>query len=354
MDVQAVTSDEIFQEWLRNADGKRLKKYFEKKKVDFKREHVSAVETVYDVSKFIVIYFRKKTPEAFAKGEDGKVETVTADKLGKYRFYDFQGKRVDFDQWKEDTSVPSLASIRRVDCQKCHGAGTIGCEKCGRSGRIKCDKCSGTGKTSCSSCKGTGSITIELDVYDANNKKRKIQKTIPCPKCGHTGSDVCSKCGGGRSVLCRNCDGGSNICKDCKGFGVYYQFKYEAVPFLSQRQSAMVFYKRDVEKFIDKKEVEQLLNSRNTSGLTLNNIEDLTQGRLVPQLNYWTPDADKICNEAKKEFKKLLKTREVEQNQKIMVFPALQLRCKSTKGKSFELFGIGSSGNFVVLSDGFK
>jgi len=354
LEVQAITSDELFQQWLRSADDKRLKKFFEKKRVDFRREHVSAVETVYNVSKFIVIYFQKKIPEAVATGAGGKVETVTANKLEKYKFYDFQGERVDYDQWKEDISVPFLSSIRRVECQKCHGSGTHKCEKCGGSGRVQCDKCDGTGKNSCSSCKGKAEITIELDVYDSNNKKTKVEKSIPCAKCGHTGSDVCSKCGGGRSVLCRNCDGGTNTCKDCKGFGVYYQFKYEAVPFKTQRKSAMVFYKRDVEKFIDKDDVEQLLNSRETSGLSLYNIEELSQGRLEPQLNYWTKDADKICNEARKEFKKLLKNREVEQNQKIMVFPALQLRCKSVKGKSFEIFGIGNANNFVVITDGFK
>ena len=179
MEVQAVTSDEIFQHWLRNADGKTLKKYFEKKKVDFKREHVSAVETVYNVDKFMVIYFQKKVPEGFAAGESGKVETVTADKLEKYRFYDFKGKRVDFDTWKGDKSVPSLASIRRVDCQKCHGSGTHRCEKCGGSGRIKCDKCEGTGKATCSTCKGKAAVTIELDVYDAENKKTKVQRNVP-------------------------------------------------------------------------------------------------------------------------------------------------------------------------------
>lgn len=354
MEVQAITSDEIFQEWLRKAEDKTLKKYFEKKKVDFRREHVSAVETVYSVSKFIVIYFQKKIPEAFATGTSGKVETVTADKLHKYKFYDFQGKRVDYDQWKGDISVPFLTSIRRIDCQKCHGSGTHNCERCGGSGRVKCDKCDGTGKISCSSCKGKGAVTIDIDVFDANNKKTKVEKTIPCEKCAHTGDAVCSKCGGGRSVLCRKCDGGTNTCRDCKGFGVYYQFRYEAVPFLSQRASAMVFYKRDVEKFINKNDVKQLLNSRETSGLSMYNIEDLTQAKLVPQLNYWTPEADKICNEAKKEFKKLLKNGEVEQNQKIMIFPALQLRCRSVKGKSFEIFGIGNTSNFAILTDGFK
>ncbi len=175
LEVQAITSDEIFQEWLKKADGKTLKKFFEKKKVDFRREHVSAVETVYSVSKFIVVYFQKKIPEAFVAGADGKVETVTADKLHKYKFYDFKGKKVDFDQWKGDTSVPFLASIRRVDCQKCHGSGTHNCDKCSGSGRVKCDKCDGSGKRSCSSCRGKGVVIIDLDVYDVNNKKTKTR-----------------------------------------------------------------------------------------------------------------------------------------------------------------------------------
>ncbi|MHA1244242.1 MAG: hypothetical protein ACTSP7_06660 [Candidatus Heimdallarchaeota archaeon] len=308
MEVQAVTSDEIFQQWLENAGGKTLKKYFEKKNVDFRREHVSAVETVYNVSKFMVIYYQKKVPDAHADKESGKVETVTADKLERYRFYDFKGQRVDFDKWKGDTNVPSYTSIRRVDCQKCQGSGTYRCEKCNGSAKIKCDKCDGTGKNTCSACKGRNVLSIELDVFDADNKKTKVQRNIPCPRCGHTGEDVCSKCGGGGFVLCRNCDGGTTTCKECKGHGVFYQFKYEPVPFITQRKSAMVFYKKDVEKFIDKRDVEQLLNSRETSGISLYNVDDLNQSKLVPLLNYWTPDADKVCNNARKEFKKLLVT----------------------------------------------
>ncbi|NHJ05298.1 MAG: hypothetical protein EAX90_10770 [Candidatus Heimdallarchaeota archaeon] len=355
VEVQAVSSDEIFQEWLRTADGKSLKKYFEKKNVDFKREHVSAVETVYDVSKFIVIYFEKQVPEILAAGSEAKVQTITADKLDNYKFYDFKDKRVDYDQWKEkSTEVPTFASIRKVECQKCHGTGTQRCEVCGGTSRVKCDKCDGTGKKTCSTCKGTAGLKVEIEVYNAENKKTKIERTIPCTKCAHTGAETCSKCGGGRSLLCRNCEGGTIVCKECKGFGIFYQFKYEPIPFRTQRKSAMVFYKKDVEKFIDKREVEQLLNSRDTSGITLFNVEDLVQSKLVPQLNYWTQEADKICNDAKKEFKNLLKRREVKSNQKIMVYPALQLRCKSVKGKNFELFGIGNSSNFVILSDGFK
>jgi hypothetical protein len=354
MEVQAVTSDEIFQHWLQNADGKTLKKYFEKKNVDFRREHISAVETVYNVYKFMVIYYQKKVPDAYATKESGKVETVTADKLERYRFYDFKGQRVDFDKWKGEINVPSLASIRRVDCQKCHGTGTHRCENCSGSGKIKCDKCEGTGKNTCSACKGKNVLTIDLEVYDANNKKTNVQRNIPCPRCGHTGNDVCSKCDGGKSLVCRNCDGGTTKCKDCKGYGVFYQFKYEPVPFITQRKSSMVFYKKDVEKFIDKRDVEELLNSRETSGIVLYNADELTQSKLVPQLNYWTPDADKVCNDAKKEFKNFLKNQEVESNQKIMVFPALQLRCRSVKGKNFEIFGIGNASNFVVLTDGFK
>ena len=165
VEVQAVSSDEIFQEWLRTANGKTLKKYFEKKKVDFKREHVSAVETVYDVSKFIVIYFMKKVPETFIAGKEGKVVTITADKLDNYKFYDFKDKRVDYDRWKDDSLVPTLTSIRKLECQVCHGTGRTRCEKCGGSSRIKCDKCDGTGKITCSRCKGKAGLKITYSGY---------------------------------------------------------------------------------------------------------------------------------------------------------------------------------------------
>ncbi|MBN1330248.1 MAG: hypothetical protein JXA54_12310 [Candidatus Heimdallarchaeota archaeon] len=353
--VKAVSSDEIFQEWVSKANINTLKKFYERKKVEFKRDHVSAVESVYNVSKFIVIYFEKKIPETFSTSTETKIEKTTVDGLEKYKFYDFKNKRVDYDQWKEKiTSVPSLSSLQSSDCPKCNGFGKTKCETCGGSVTIKCDKCEGNGKIACGTCKGTKTLTTTIDVYDAENKKTKTDIRIPCPYCSHTGTITCTKCNGARIIYCRNCNGGANTCKVCKGYGVLYSFKYEPVPFIMTKKRAMVFYKKDVEKFIDKKEVEQLLNAQEIEGIAIYNPDELNQTKLLPELNYWTPEADKICSEAKKVYKDLMKSNQIRANQKIMVFPALQLRCKSVKGKNFEIFGVGTSGSFVVLDDGFQ
>ncbi|HUT81914.1 MAG TPA: hypothetical protein VMZ29_11980 [Candidatus Bathyarchaeia archaeon] len=353
--VKAISSDEVFQEWVSKADINTLKKFYERKKVDFKRDHVSAVETVYNVSKFIVIYFEKKIPDTFTGNTEVKVEKTTVDELDRYKFYDFKNRRVDFDQWKEKSiSVPTISSLQSSDCPKCYGTGKTKCETCGGTVTIKCDKCDGSGRIGCSSCKGNRTLITSIDVYDAENKKTKTEIKIPCPQCSHTGTITCTKCNGAKIIYCRNCTGGANTCKVCKGYGIIYNFKYEPVPFITSKKRAMVFYKKDVEKFIDKKEVEQLLNSREIEGIAIQNPDELTQTRLLPELNYWTAEADKICNEARKTYKDLMKSKQIQTNQKIMVFPALQLRCRSVKGKNFEVFGIGTSESFVVLDDGFK
>jgi hypothetical protein len=111
---------------------------------------------------------------------------------------------------------------------------------------------------------------------------------------------------------------------------------------------------QQVEKFIDKKSVEGMLNDKDIQGIIITNPDDLKEEKLKPQLNYWTKDLDQICNDAKKDYKTFLKAGTVKKDAKIMVFPALQLDCKSVSGSQFEVFGIGVSGNFIVLDSKFK
>jgi len=91
--VKAVTSDELFQEWLNKADMNTLKKYFEKKKIEFKREHVSPVETVRNVSKFLVVYFEKKVSQDLLTQVASRTEQTSVNNLQRIKFYDFQGKK---------------------------------------------------------------------------------------------------------------------------------------------------------------------------------------------------------------------------------------------------------------------
>ena len=45
MVVKGLDTDSLFKNWVEKADLKTLEKFFKKKKVDFKRDHVSVGET---------------------------------------------------------------------------------------------------------------------------------------------------------------------------------------------------------------------------------------------------------------------------------------------------------------------
>jgi hypothetical protein len=168
--VKAISSDETFQEWLDNADMKILEKFFKKKKVDFKRDHVSAVETVQNVSKFIVVYFEKiLKADGPAGKQTGATKTIPASQLEAVKFYDFKNEKVDASKWKGDKQVPLYTSIKEV----------------------KCSKCSGTGKTT---------VDHVVGVYDAIGKKTDIKKKTP------------------------------EACAECKGTGVLYEYILAPVP----------------------------------------------------------------------------------------------------------------------------
>ena len=354
--IKSVSSDELFEAWLKDADLKTLEKRFKKKKVDFKRANVSAVETVKGVKKFIVIYFEKDVKKAIAAGKE-EVVTILANKIGNQTYYDFKGKSINFDSWNQkEQEVPMYPTLTKVSCKTCGGSGTQKCKKCGGTFTLNCPKCDGKGKIECKKCKGEKNIDEKVEVIEYNDKKRKAIIPVPCPECHGKGAYTCPNCAGMAKIPCKNCSGSNVDCKECKGYGVVYQYKIQPVPFISKKKQAMVFYEKGIQKFITTKDVEALLNAREIQGISVTNPDDLNQKFLKPQLNYWeeAQDADKICKEAKKEYKDLVKKNVVRKGQKILVFPAIQLSCSDEKGKSFYVFGIGTSGSFVIIDSGFN
>jgi hypothetical protein len=353
--VKAISSDETFQEWLANADMKTLEKFFKKKKVDFKRELVSAVETVQGVDKFVVVYFEKDVKAALAGKQSQSTEQVTAKDLEKMKFYDFGGKQVSVESWKGDKEVPMYTTIKEVKCAKCGGAGGIKCKSCGGVGTLKCGTCDGKAKVTCKACKGTKAVEYEIDIVDGEGKKYRAKRKVPCAECHAVGLYNCPDCGATAKIRCKTCDSsGVSPCETCKGAGVMYEYAIQPVPFIMSKKDAEVYYSKDVEKFIDKQSVEDLLNARDVQGIAITNPDDLKESVLKPQLNYWTKEAEKTCNDAKKDYKDYVKKSVVKEGTKILVLPSLQLNCKGVNGKDFQVFGIGVAGNFIVLDAKFN
>jgi len=355
MTVKAISSDEIFQEWLKNAEIKTLEKFFKKKKVDFKRELVSAVETVQEVDKFVVVYFEKDVKAALAGKQTQSTELITAKDLEKIKFYDFEGKQVNIESWKGDKEVPMYNTIKEIKCAKCGGAGSMKCKNCGGTGTLKCSTCDGKAKITCKACKGTGAVEYEIDITGGDGKKYRARRKVPCGDCHGAGSYNCPDCSATNKVRCKPCDSsGVSSCETCKGTGIMFEYAIQPVPFIMSKKDAEVYYSKDIEKFIDKQSVEKMLNARDIQGIIIANPDDLKENVLKPQLNYWTKDADKVCNDAKKDYKDYVKKSIVKEGTKIMVLPALQLSCKGVNGKDFQIFGIGVEGNFIVLDAKFN
>ncbi|HME53694.1 MAG TPA: hypothetical protein VKM55_15815 [Candidatus Lokiarchaeia archaeon] len=355
--VKAISSDEVFKDWLKDADKKQLEKFFKKKNVDFKRENISAVETVQNVSKFIVVYFEKNVQSATGTGKQTQgTQQITAADLEKTRFYNFGSKKVNLATWKGDKQVPFYNSLKEIKCPKCAGTGGIKCKSCGGTGTLKCTKCEkGKGKMTCKTCKNAKTEDYQVEVVDADGKKTTETKKVRCADCHGAGVYTCPDCGGLLKVPCKSCSAsGTSTCDKCKGTGVLYEYTIGSVPGVKQKKSSDVYYTKDVEKFIDKKSVEDMLNSKDIKGIIITNPDDLTEKKLKPNLNYWTKDSKKICDDAKQAFKDYVKKGVVKQGTSIMVFPALQLDCTSVSGSKFEIFGIGVSENFVVLDSKFK
>ncbi|MBN2152821.1 MAG: hypothetical protein JW839_15325 [Candidatus Lokiarchaeota archaeon] len=352
--VKAISSDETFQEWLSHADLKTLEKFFKKKKVDFKRELVSAVETVQGVDKFVVIYFEKDVKAALAGKQSQRTEQVNSKDIERTRFFDFGGKQVSVESWKGDKEVPMYQTIKEVKCAKCGGQGSVKCKSCGGAGKVACGTCDGKAKITCKACKGTKAVELEIEILDGEGKKYRAKRRVPCGECHAVGSYNCPDCSATGKVRCKSCDSsGVSSCDACKGTGTMYEYAVQPVPFIMSKKDAEVYYSKDVEKFIDKQSVEEMLNARDIQGIVITNPDDLKENVLKPQLNYWTKDADKVCNDAKKDYKDYVKKSVVKEGTKILVLPAIQLACKGVSGKDFQVFGIGVEGNFIVLDARF-
>ncbi|MHA1682269.1 MAG: hypothetical protein ACTSUE_15130 [Promethearchaeota archaeon] len=353
--IKGLDTDTLFKAWLEKADLKTLEKFFKKKKVDFKRENVSVGETVKSYPKFIVVYYEKDVSKAMSDLGPARDGTSTPPKLGNVKFFDFKGRKVSLESWKYEKEVPVYATLKEVKCAKCGGTGKISCSKCSGEGVVKCNNCGGKATIVCNSCKGKKSKEVDIEIIDADGKKSKVTKKIPCPDCHSVGSYKCSVCGGLTKHVCKSCGGrGYTSCSDCKGYGISYRYEIQPVPIEKTGKQAMVYFKKDVEKFITRSSVEKLLVKRDVKGIVITNPDDLKDKKLKPELGYWTKDSDKVCKDAKNDYKKLEKSKIIKKGTKIIILPAIQLDCQSVKGKKFQIFGIGTQDSFIVIDHDFK
>src|SRR6056297_845216 len=229
--IKSPNSDQIWERWKqKNKNNRKFKKYYEPKGAPYDFDHITAAEYVQAIDKGVLVYYQK-TKEISATKEKPKLVKVTADKIEKVKFYEFNGKQVDKESWDDDKMVAHYSTLKQLNCSVCKGKGGQICEDCKGTGQKNCDNCS-NGKVKCKKCMGTGELETEIEVEDYKGRTKTLKSKIKCVDCFGTGNLVCKKCGGSAKLYCKNCGGsGRTRCKKCEGAGSMFDYEIRPVPF---------------------------------------------------------------------------------------------------------------------------
>jgi len=346
--IKSPNADDVFERF-KAKQGAKLEKHYAVKGAVFKADNVTAAESVQEVIKDVIVYFRMKR-EIKAKGDVKKIQ-VTPAKLEKVRFYSYK-KPIDKDKYKGPDPYPKFESIQETSCKKCSGKGGTACKKCSGKSTLQCDKCKGSGGSPCKACDGKGENVLEIEVINEKGEKTKKQIKVQCGECFGNKKISCSDCGGSGSRACKSCIGtGITKCGECNGTGSIYQYNEEPVPFQQVMGINPVIVsstKLKIEKEIGM-ELEKAIET--TNGIKLMKDADLNQKVIEPNLGFWDSNIKKAVNEAEKIIKQGKKDPDTTILFPIYVFPFITLNCETKKGKKYEVYGIGADSGFIVIGE---
>ena len=350
--IKSANPDVIWEKWkLKNAKSQKLEKHYGVKGAVFKLDNITAAEYVKGVEKEIVIYLEKSFDVEPSK-EKIKTEKASVKDVEKEKFYNINGYPVKSD-WKGPSEVPFYKTIQKQNCDRCNGKGGVTCKKCDGTKFVVCPDCGGkTEKTKCKACNGTGKISLEITVI--NEKQEKTKKTIEvkCNECLGSGKLTCMRCGGTGKVPCKYCNGlGVVQCSDCKGYGVFFTYQIKPVPFKREHQSEPVILSSIKLSGLEKEMGKEIHNAiEQVEGIIIRKPEnELNQKFIEPSLGYYSKDIGKTIKEAGKEWKQASKNEHINIRLPLYAFPVLVLNCETRKGKSFQVYSLGSDKKFVVF-----
>ncbi len=352
LSVKSPVSDDVFEKFINKTAAKQLEKSFGVKGVKFEKGNISAAETVENVVKSAVFFFRSELSAEKASRTYEEFE-VNQDKLSKVKFYDFP-KSVNQLDWKGKEYVPMYNSIEEINCESCNGKGYSSCKKCKGTGLIQCEKCNGSGQVKCKKCKGSGKLSFNIEMI-TNNKKEKKMLIYNCGECYGSGLVFCQSCRGLGNDLCNKCkqDFGKLPCKDCKGTGKNYKYKVESVPFKTAKGEYIphLFFKPEFEKKMGE-ELSEIITT--VDGIYIKSLKDLDEDAVKAQLGYFDGDIKDRMNNAKKLFQNLQKSKGPESPKfPIYLFPVLKLVINPESGKSFNIYSIGTERGYAVFAPNF-
>jgi RecJ-like exonuclease len=208
--------------------------------------------------------------------------------------------------------VPMFDTITAVLCKNCGGKGYI--------------------EDKCRNCKDSGKIEDNLIVLEGEDQnKDKKTFSYPCNVCYGTGKS-------------------QTPCKECGGFKNLYKYQILPVPFETVITGIPILHsslKTKYEKEIGK-DLQDLIDE--VEGIKFNDFKELEK-KAEPSLGYWDKQVKKTVNSASDDYKSFDKDKDTQIVTQIYLFPMIQLNCKTKKGKSFEIFSIGSENKFLVYSN---
>ncbi|MFW9906536.1 MAG: hypothetical protein ACFFFH_19675 [Candidatus Thorarchaeota archaeon] len=359
MKILTPDADQVFDKWLSKVDSKKLKKAFG---IDI--EAVTVSESVKKVEKSGFFYFYTKFEEKKSlEGKGGEPEKINLSKVNEITLYSFSSEGVDGNAWKEQKHfVPLLKNLKEVRCKRCDGKGTEKCNSCNNSRIIECDECKGKG-IRCKKCKGTGKCSIILEVKEidkkGDEKTKKIEKTSKCPSCFGSGKINCQKCGGTGRIVCYDCKGNPTACRECNGYGIFYELYDSPVPLIKTAKKDFYSFMLKKDEWM-LKDIDYKMKLESAEAYTIQDPRELNEKELKDFFGVLSLDKElKNCiEETKKTYedmnKKYDKGKSFERPLKpILLVFLLRLLIETPKRKRFDIYALGTKNKYSIMTNQF-
>ena len=290
--IKAPLPDDVFERWLKSKSAGDIEKKFGRKPTEISPMEVVGKEIHKSPALLFKTTMRKSAPPS--KGSK-KGDFYSYKRLEKESFYKFEGSLKQSD-WKEkSTEVLIYDKIVETNCSDCSGKGVQG---------------------QCKECKGSGTLILKVEVIkEPGTKKEKKERKVKCFECHGSGVSTVS-------------------CKTCEGTGVVYRFPTDSVPF-SGAGDVYVFWNEQIEKemakskFMKKTELMDLLEKNNVTPIKINDLKNLEEKNLQPELGFWDKEASSQVKECKKTFENLEKSGAEEPKYPIEIYPLQRIDIES-------------------------
>lgn len=311
MTIKAPLADDVFERWLKSKSAGDIEKKFGRKVSE-----ISPMEVVgKEIHKSPALLIRTLMRKTAVQKSSNKDVFYSYKQMEKETFYRFTGS-VKQSEWKEKSSeIFSYDKIVESNCPECSGKGVDG---------------------QCRSCKGSGVDTAKIEVITMpDNKKNKVERKLKCSNCHGTGVSP-------------------NTCKTCEGTGIVYRFPIDLVPFAGAG-GVHFFWNEQIEKEMNKSkfmkgtELADLLDKNNVSPIKINDLKNLEQKNLEPELGFWDKEASKQAKECKNSFENLDKSGAEAPQLPIEIYPLQRIDIETYKGKKFSICSVGSASGYIIF-----